>query len=187
MRAQTLAAQRAAAASPGGALAAALDKNLAGAVFVTRAGHLAPGLTIFLKLPFAFALGIEAQSLSRSERGGGHDVPDVFRDDVGDQEIDFCGRVGAGAAGVLDAVTAFGEALSGFHLHAPVVVAGVDDEVVALAVAPGFGDTEAEAGGFGEKRGFGDFPAAFAGGEANGMDFGNHLRRIASIGEWVHM
>jgi hypothetical protein len=39
-------------------------------------------------------------------------------------------------------------------------VAGVEDEVVTLAVAPGLGDGESEAGGFDDESGFGEFSGA---------------------------
>ena len=46
----------------------------------------------------------------------------------------------------------------------------IEDEVVALAISPGLGHAEAQAGGFGEKCGFGDFPASFAG-DVGALDF----------------
>jgi len=60
-----------------------------------------------------------------------------------------------------------------FDLHSPELVAGIEDEIVALAFSPGLGDTEAEAGSFGQKDGFGCFAAGLAGGETDGMKFGN--------------
>ena len=49
-------------------------------------------------------------------------------------------------------------------------MSAVENEVVALAISPGFGDPEAQAGGFGEKSRLGGFPVAFAGGETDGLD-----------------
>jgi hypothetical protein len=50
---------------------------------------------------------------------------------------------------------------SGFDLHAPEALAGVEDEVVAFAIAPGLGDSEAEAGGFVKESELGEFAATF--------------------------
>jgi len=60
-------------------------------------------------------------------------------------------------------------------------VSGVEDEVVALAVAPGLGHAEAEAGGFGEKCGFGDFPASFAG-DVGALDFAGGRGMLLAFG-----
>lgn len=122
------------------------------------------------------AAGIETQVLARGEGGDGDDVPQVLGDDVGDQEIDLVESVGAMRAAALHPVTAFGVTLGGFHLHADESAAGVEDEIVALAVSPRLGHGEAEAGGFGEKNGLGDFTITFAGGAADGVNFLEHQR-----------
>ena len=49
-------------------------------------------------------------------------------------------------------------------------MSAVENEIVALAVSPGFSDAEAQAGGFGEKGGLGGFAATLAGGEADSVD-----------------
>jgi hypothetical protein len=93
------------------------------------------------------------------------DVPDVFRHDIGDEEVDVVGAVDlvlAIAAGV-DTVSALALAMGGLDLNAPGAAAVVEDEVVAVAVAPGFGDGEAEGSGLEEESGFGDFAAALGG------------------------
>ena len=46
-------------------------------------------------------MGIEADAFAASDGGDGDDVPDVFGDDVGDEEIDFGGGIGALAPVVL--------------------------------------------------------------------------------------
>jgi len=116
-------------------------------------------------------VGIEAQSLARCEGGDGHDVPEILRNDVGDEEVDLVAGVGGFPSGSLHAVAGFGVAPSGLDLDAEESVAGVEDEVVAFAVAPGLGDGEAEAGSFGEKSGLGGFSAPFARGEADRVNF----------------
>src|SRR5271166_5338318 len=101
----------------------------------------------------------------------GEDEPGVFGDYVGGYEIDFGELVGDGAsvdaAMDVDAVEAVDELGGGFDLDADQTGAGaiveesgvgrlwkkmgavtVEDYVVALAVAVGVGDSEAEAGGF---------------------------------------
>ena len=52
--------------------------------------------------------------------------------------------------------------VGGFNLDTEKTASGFDDEVVAVAFTPGFGDAEAEAGSLVEKSGFGDFAAALA-------------------------
>ncbi len=74
-----------------------------------------------------------------------------------DDEIDFGGQVGdhasAGVPGRADVVQAVDQAGGAFYLHAPEFVAfgpaaADEDEVEALAVAVGLGDSETFAGGF---------------------------------------
>ena len=57
--------------------------------------------------------------------------------------------------GGLDLVSVGVEGLGAFDLDAPGARAGVEDEVVTLAVAPGLGDGVSEAGGFDYESGFG--------------------------------
>src|ERR1700674_4746032 len=64
---------------------------------------------------------------------------------------------------------------AGLDLDAPEVLARIEDEIVALAVSPGFGCTEAETGGFGKKCGFGGFAERFASSKTDCVDFGNVL------------
>src|SRR5437870_9648946 len=99
------------------------------------------------------------------------DVPQIFGDDPGDEEIDFVASVGGLPSGGFDAIARLGVALGGFDLNAPeIAVSGVEEKVVALAVSPRLGDAEAQAGGFGEKSGLGGFSATLAGGEADSVD-----------------
>src|SRR2546427_1795033 len=136
-----------------------------------RAGHQAPSFAIFFVERFASAVGIEAQAFAGGESVDGDDVPQIFRDDPGDEEIDFVASVGGPPSGGLDAIARLGVALGGFDLNAPeVAVSGVEEKVVALAVSPRLGDAEAQAGGFGEEGGLGGFSPTLAGGEADGVD-----------------
>ena len=95
------------------------------------------------------------------EAGGsfsdGEDEVGVVGNDVGDDEIDFSGLVGdhasAGVACGADVIEAVDQAGGAFDLHAPKFfafgpVAADQDEVEALAVAIGLGDSETFAGGF---------------------------------------
>ena len=101
----------------------------------------------------------------------GDDVPQIFGDDPGDEEIDFVASVGGLPSGGFDAIARLGVALGGFDLNAPeIAVSGVEEKVVALAVSPRLGDAEAQSGGFGEKGGLGGFSATLAGGEADSVD-----------------
>jgi len=98
------------------------------------------------------AAGREEDAGAVLNEGDGEDEPGVLGDDVGDEEVDFGGLVGdgavVGAAMSVDAVEAAHKSGGGFDLDAPEAVSGVEDEVVAFAVAVGLCDVEAERGGF---------------------------------------
>jgi hypothetical protein len=135
------------------------------------AGHQAPSLAIFFVERFASAVRIEAQAFAGSEGVDGNHVPQIFRDDPGDEEVDFVASVSGFPSGGFDAIARLGVALGGFDLNAPeIAVSGVEEKVVTLAVSPRLGDAEAQAGGFSEEGGLGGFSATLAGGEADGMD-----------------
>jgi len=56
------------------------------------------------------------------------DVPDVFRNNVSNEEVNFGGRVGdAAGSGGFDAIAGFGIAGGGFHLDTQETLAEVDD------------------------------------------------------------
>src|SRR5256885_10754776 len=86
------------------------------------------------------ALGVETEAGAGGEGAGGDYVPEIEREDVGDEDVD----VGAGVVaffllvgvGGLDLVSVGVEGLGAFDLDAPGARAGVEDEVVTLAVAP---------------------------------------------------
>jgi len=89
-------------------------------------------------------VGIEADAFAVSDGGGGDDVPEVFGDEVGDQEIDFGWSVdGVAGSGGADAVASFGVARGGFDLDAEEALAEGDDGIVAFTVSPGDADGEA--------------------------------------------
>ena len=94
----------------------------------------------------------------------GDDVPEVDGHEVGDEYVNFRGgvhRLLGVAAACMQIVVTVVMVASGFDLNTPEAVAGVEDEVVAFAIAPGLGDTKAEAGGFVKESEFGDFAATF--------------------------
>ena len=144
---------------------------------MARAGHLAPALAISFVTVLAYSIGIEEQIIFRSHVSDGHDVPSGFGDEIGDDEVDLLGGIAHLAAHVFDSVSGLSETLRGFDLHAPEFVSGVDDEVVALAVAPGLGGAEAESGDAGEESGLDGFADFFGGGEADGVNLGNERFR----------
>jgi|ERR1051326_7344279 hypothetical protein len=156
--------------------AGAIEKDAAGSA-MARASHLAPALAIPFVTGLAFAVGIKHQMIFRSDVCDGQDVPGGLGNDVGDDEVNFLGGIARVAGHVFDAVTGIGEALSRLDLDAPESVSGVEDEVVALAVAPGLGGAEAEAGDAGEERGFDGFANFLGGGETDGVNFGNESFR----------
>jgi hypothetical protein len=109
------------------------------------------------------------------------DVPGVFGDDVGGEEVDFAGKVRDGAsvgtAVGVDAIESVAELGGTFDLDAPewrgrigrariglpAKVAGVDNDVVAFAVAVGLADSEAEFVGLEGEGDFGEFSKALGG------------------------
>lgn len=124
-----------------------------------------PGFPVFFEAgALAVAFGVEAEAHARSHGVDGDYVPDIKRDDVGYEEVDVVGSVGSfvGLVGVdgLDVVASEAEVGGAFDLNAPEAAAVVEDEVVALAVSPGLGEFEAEAFGFEEEGGFGEFSGA---------------------------
>src|SRR5213593_4638639 len=145
-----------------------------------------PGLAIvFEARTFASALRIEAEAFAGREGLDGEHVPDIERDDVGDENVNVAGGVNHLALPVdrvdgLDVVTAGAYDFGALELDAPKatvdgVVAGVvvvrvvvmrigavrvENEVVALAIAPGFGNAKAQAGGLEQEGGLGEFSFA---------------------------
>ena len=128
-------------------------------------GQEAPGFAVFFVASYGFAVwsGIEREAGARGEGFDWDDVPDTERDDVGYEEVDLVGSVGdvalGGPVGVDDAAAIVGvmaEASGGgFDLDAPEMLAGIDDEVIALAVANGFVDSETELRGLEGESDFG--------------------------------
>ena len=110
-----------------------------------------PGFAIALPAgALAFDVGIEAETFRSRDDIDRKDIPGIFRDDVRDEDIDLLGGVNGFALSVngvdgLNVVAAGADDLGAFELHAPEAGAGVENEIVALAVAPGPGDVEAEA------------------------------------------
>jgi hypothetical protein len=114
----------------------------------------------------------------------GDEVPGIFGDDVGGDEVDFTGAVRDGAAGSaavsVDPIESKEKLGGSFDLDAPeqrcereagMGLACVEYEVVAFAVSVGFADGEAHAGGDELEDEFGELSATL-GGEfsAEGMD-----------------
>ena len=101
---------------------------------------------------------IEAEHGRGDARGDREDVPEVERDDVGDEEVNVVGPIdGAAFADSVSGTSFVGvgaEAVSGFDLDAEEAVSVIEDEVVALAVTPGLGDAEPERAGFVEEGSF---------------------------------
>jgi hypothetical protein len=114
---------------------------------------------------FGFAVRVEAEHGRGNAGFDGKHVPDVERDDVGDEEVDVAGRVNGAAfadgVGGPSFVSVRTETVGGLDLDAKQAAAVVENEVVALGVAPGLGNAEAEGAGFVEEGGFGAFSGAF--------------------------
>jgi len=133
----------------------------------------APGFAILFEegAGLAASVGIKADTFALADGLNGDDVPDIFGDNVGDEEVDFFTRIDSPVgSGGFDAVAGLGVEGSGFDLDAEESAVEFDDGVIAVAVSPGDADTETEMGGAGEEGGFGGFSATFAGGLGNGVD-----------------
>ena len=116
-------------------------------------------------------MGIEADAFALADGLDGDDIPDIFGDDVADEEVDFftCIDFAVGSGG-FDAVAGFGVERGGFHVDAKESVVEFDDGIVAVAVSPRDENAEAEGGGAGEEGGFGGFSDALAGGLGGSLE-----------------
>jgi hypothetical protein len=143
-----------------------------------------PGFAVLFPAgSFAIDIGIEAEAFAGRKGFDGQDVPDVEGDDVGGEDVDVVGGVGDFALSVdavagLHVVAAGAQDFGALELHAPEAGAGVEDEVVALAVSPGVGDVEAEGFGFEQEGGFGEFSGA--------LGVAVDRRTRGGGGEWLH-
>ena len=148
-----------------------------------------PGFAVgFPARAFAGDAGIEAEAGGTGYDVDGEDVPGVQRDDVSDEDVDIFGGVGDFAFSVstvdgLNVVAAGAQDFGAFELHAPEAGAGVEDEVVALAVSPGFGGVEAEGSGFEHEGGFGEFSGTLG---VAGNELGFCRADPAGVLDWCH-
>ncbi len=117
--------------------------------------HEVPGFAVGFVDSAGMGLGAEGEASGSFSNG--KDEIGVVGNDVDDHEIYFGGLVGddasAGVPGRADVVQAVDQAGGAFYLYAPELVAfgpaaADEDEVEALAVAIGLGDSETFAGGF---------------------------------------
>ena len=143
-------------------------------IWIAGASQLAPGFAVDFADPAARGSLREEVKLRVlfSYRYGDY-IPQSFGDNINGEEIDFAGGIAAIIASAFNRVVRIDKTHGGFDLDAPEFFAGVEDEVVALAVSPDTGDAEAEDGGFGEESGFGGLAMRLTRGEADGMDCGN--------------
>ena len=118
----------------------------------------------------AGAIGIEADGAAPGEILYGDDVPAVAGREEGDHEVHFVGGVIEGLAlhisGNDDLISvvvfALGRAEGGLDLDAQQTRFVLDEAVVVVAVAPGFGDADAFAGGAIHESQFGEFSSELA-------------------------
>jgi hypothetical protein len=129
-----------------------------------------PGFAVFFVAAAAAWVateGVDADHEASAEGADGDDVPDVGAEDENGEEINFGGQVGEMFVGGLPvSVNGIGAVMgggAGFDLDAPGALAGVEEEVVALAVAVGLGHDQALAAGFYHEHHFGEFAALLAG------------------------
>jgi len=116
-------------------------------------------------------VGIEVEEGASQEGVDGDDVPGVFGDDVGGDEVYVVFGVEV-ASTAFDLILAAGAGdVGAFDLHPPdeAALGGADQDVNGVAFSPRFGDGKIEADGAGDKGGFGSFSATFAVGLAEGV------------------
>src|ERR1700685_2995765 len=143
-------------------------------MWIASTSQLAPGFAVDFADPAARGSLRKEVNLRVLFSYGYRDyIPQIFRDNINGEEIDFTGGIAAVIASALNRIMRVDKTHGGFDLNAPEPAAGVGDEVVALAVSPDTGDAEAEVGGFGEESGFRGLAMRFARGEADRMDFWN--------------
>src|SRR5579864_9001044 len=131
-------------------------------------------------------VGIETETGATGDGFDGQDIPGVNGNDVGYEDVNVFGGVGDFALAVdaidgLDIVAAGAENFGALQLNAPEAGTGGNDEVIAFAVSPGLGDTEAQSFYLEHEGGFGDFSHAL-GVAADGFWSG----RFGGFGCWLH-
>ena len=117
-----------------------------------------PGLAIFFVLR-SLRLWVDEQRLPVFDFRNGKNVPGVFRENVGDEEVDLVGSVWKfepvyGCNSIVLALRRFRPYR--FDLDAPENFAGAKNDVVSLAFSPGLGDGKAQSGGFAHKGELGE-------------------------------
>ncbi len=75
----------------------------------------------------------------------GDDIPDVFRNDVGGEEVDVVFGVVVVLAAAADYVLAKAAGAGAFDLDTPECLDAADQDIVGIALSPGFGNAEIEA------------------------------------------
>ena len=157
-----------------------------GSVRPTRVEEM-PGFAVgFPAGALAVVARVQTQAFVGGEGFYGQDVPDVEGKDMDGQGVDIVGGVGHFAFAVdavdgLDVIAAGAHHLGALYLYTPEAEAGIEDEVVALAVAPGLGQVEAQGFALEEESGFGEFSGAL-GVAVNGRASG----RSGGCGQGLH-
>jgi hypothetical protein len=139
------------------------------------AGQEAPGFAVFFVSAFAGAARAEVEHGMSQEGLDGDDVPDVFGNDVGREEVDVVFGVVVALAAAADYELAKTRGAGAFHLDAPKCSTGADQDIVGIALSPRFGDAEIEAGSSGDEFRLGGFSATLTVGTANSAEFGDLL------------
>jgi hypothetical protein len=132
-----------------------------------------PGFAVTLVVAASSASqGIEAHAEDWRYEFDRNYIPNVSRDDVGDEEVNIVGGVWhvfiatatVATGGAVSVATAEGIGSGDrFDLYLPQAFPGVEDEVVAFTVSVRLGDAESQVCGFVQKGNFGEFSSLFAG------------------------
>jgi hypothetical protein len=76
-----------------GIFSLAFDQEPGWMGFVAGASHLAPGLAVFFVPEVTSATGRDVHLAATRGNGDRDDVPQIFRDDIGNDEVNFLGGI----------------------------------------------------------------------------------------------
>jgi len=119
-----------------------------------------PGLAINLPARISTDnVGIEAQAFLTFYGGYRYDIPNIAWNDIGHQEVDifrrvFSGRFSFNRTQRFDLISAIIDRRGALKLHAVQPLAGIENKVITIIFAPGFGYAKVQAFSLHHEGGF---------------------------------
>ncbi len=156
-----LAAQRANRASDADFPAAAADGDVFPAPGFARAIQQAPGFAVFSKHVPALVVGSELQHRLRRKCLNRNHIPEILRNDVRREKIDFLLGIGVPVSPAFDYVSRVATGRGRLYLHPQETRLAVDDAVVSLTLSPRDANAKAESRRSRQERGLRGLSAAF--------------------------